>query len=180
MTGPPLLLIVAATGRELCGREGLVCGIGPVEAAAVTARAIASRAPAAVVHVGIAGGRGLEPLSVVVGTEAIYGDLAAAIPLVSRIAPDDDLLAAVRAALPGSHALPIITSAVVGGDRGTPAVEAMEGFGVLRACALAGVPAVEIRVVSNEIGERDRSRWQVAEALHVLSGVLETLATSSG
>ena len=38
----------------------------------------------------------------------------------------------------------------------------MEGFGVLRAAALAGVPAVEVRVVSNAIGEPDRARWRFA------------------
>jgi len=47
-------------------------------------------------------------------------------------------------------------------------VEAMEGFGVLRAATLAGVPAVEVRAVSNEIGEDDRSRWDVDGALAVL------------
>ena len=51
---------------------------------------------------------------------------------------------------------------------------------MLRACALAGIPAIELRVISNEIGESDRSRWQVAEALEVLSGVVEALTTSSG
>ena len=53
------VLLVAATERELDGRDGLVCGIGPVEAAAATARALALRPPAAVLHVGVAGGRGL-------------------------------------------------------------------------------------------------------------------------
>ena len=33
----PEVLLVAATERELDGRDGLVCGIGPVEAAAATA-----------------------------------------------------------------------------------------------------------------------------------------------
>ena len=74
------ILIVAATERELGGHDGLVCGIGPVEAAAATARALALRRPAAVLHVGIAGGRGLDPLAVVVGAEAVYGDLAAGSP----------------------------------------------------------------------------------------------------
>ena len=49
------------------------------------------------------------------------------------------------------------------------AVEAMEGFGVLRAAALAGVPAVEVRAISNEIGEPDRRRWRIAEAIETLS-----------
>jgi nucleoside phosphorylase len=44
----------------------------------------------------------------------------------------------------------------------------MEGFGVLRAAALAGVPAVEVRAVSNEIGEEDRARWDVRAALGAL------------
>ena len=35
------ILLVAATERELGGRDGLSCGIGPVEAAAATARALA-------------------------------------------------------------------------------------------------------------------------------------------
>jgi nucleoside phosphorylase len=51
----------------------------------------------------------------------------------------------------------------------------MEGFGVLRAASLAGVPAIEIRAVSNEIGEQDRSRWQIAEAIDELSAVTPAL-----
>ena len=51
-------------------------------------------------------------------------------------------------------------------------VEAMEGFAVLRAAALAGVPAVEVRVISNEIAEPDRSKWRFDHALDVLAQVL--------
>jgi futalosine hydrolase len=173
------VLLVAATESELGGRDGLVCGIGPVEAAATTAAALTARTPSAVVHIGIAGGRGVAALAVVVGTESVYSDLAAGIPVVSRLEPAADLLAAVKTALPHAQALSILTSATVGGDHGTPAVEAMEGFGVLRACALAGVPAVEVRVISNEIGEPDRSRWQVAEALEVLRATVDTLAAAA-
>ena len=36
---------------------------------------------------------------------------------------------------------------------------------MLRACALAGVPALELRVVSNEIEEADRARWDFRGAL---------------
>ena len=55
------------------------------------------------------------------------------------------------------------TSARVGGTTGCD-VEAMEGFGVLRAAQLAGVPAIEVRAISNEIEEEDRSRWRFDEA----------------
>ncbi len=173
------VLLVAATERELGGHDGLVCGIGPVEAAVVTARALALRPPVAVVHVGIAGGRGLDPLTVVLGVESIYADLAAGIPVVSRLEPDAALLAIMRATLPAARAMPILTSATVGGNHGTPAVEAMEGFGVLRACSLAGIPAVEVRVISNEIGESDRSRWRVDEALEVLRGAVDAFLERS-
>nr|MBA2383663.1 futalosine hydrolase [Actinomycetota bacterium] len=71
------MLVVAATAREL-GRLGgvrtLACGIGPVEAAAATARSLAEDRPSMVLHVGVAGGRGLEPLSLVLGSEAVYCD----------------------------------------------------------------------------------------------------------
>jgi nucleoside phosphorylase len=74
---------------------------------------------------------------------------------------------------------PIGTSARVGGSHGVD-VEAMEGFAVLRACELAGVPAVEIRAISNELAEGDRSRWRIGRALDaladVLPGVLEAAA----
>jgi futalosine hydrolase len=38
-------------------------------------------------------------------------------------------------------------------------VESMEGFAVLRAAQLAGVPAIEIRGVSNLVGERESNGW---------------------
>ncbi len=48
----------------------------------------------------------------------------------------------------------------------------MEGFGVLRACELAGVPAVEVRGISNDIGEGDRERWMIQRGLEVLRAAL--------
>jgi nucleoside phosphorylase len=161
---PTHVLVVAATERELVGADGaelLVCGVGPVEAAAATARALAERRPSAVLHVGIAGARAVAPLELVLGSEAVYCDAAG--PFVpARALPDPALLSRLRAAFPEANVLPIGTSARVGG--GTLDVEAMEGFAVLRAAELAGVPAVEARVVSNELGEEDRALWRFDEA----------------
>jgi len=171
------VLLVAATERELGGQDGLVCGVGPVEAAASTARALAQRDVGVVLHIGVAGGRGLDIGSLVIGSEAIYCDLAAAIRLVDRVTPDEQLLAAVQSAL-GAPVLPIGTSAVVGGVDRDLAVEAMEGFGVLRAAALAGVPALEVRAISNEIGEPDRSRWRIDDAIAALAAVVPGLVAS--
>src|SRR6185295_16087780 len=97
-----MLLVVAATERELVPVEAartLICGLGPVEAAAATARALAEERPSAVLHVGIAGAHGLEPLTLVLGSEAVYCDAAG--PLVpARSFPDAGLLARLRAAFP--------------------------------------------------------------------------------
>jgi futalosine hydrolase len=180
-----MILVVAATERELEGSRGaetLVCGIGPVEAALSTARALGERRPDRILHVGLAGARTLSPPALVVGSEAVYCDILderSLIPRVERIAPDPALVEAVCDALPEAQPLPIGTSASVGGGA-TCDVEAMEGFGVLRAASLAGVPAIEVRAVSNLVGEVDRSRWRFEEAFAVLAEavprVLATLA----
>jgi futalosine hydrolase len=169
------LLVVAATARELDGAGGaptLVCGVGPVEAAAATARKLAERRPRALLNVGLAGGRGLSPGTLVLGSEAVYHDLAAAIPVVDRARPDAALLAAAREGLPEAQVLVVGTSAGVGRSRAEAPVEAMEGFAVLRAAELAGVPALELRAISNEVDEPDRARWRLEEALAALAAAL--------
>ena len=170
-------LVVAATERELAllgGAGTLCCGVGPVEAAARVAAALARQRPDAVLHVGIAGSRTIEPLTVVLGSIAVYEDFRAAIPVVDHVEPDEALLARARAWLPAAPVLPIGTSASVGGTTRCE-VEAMEGFGVLRACALAGVPAVELRVIANSPDEPDRTKWLFKDALGVLAATLERL-----
>ncbi|MGE3513146.1 MAG: hypothetical protein AB7N65_30155 [Vicinamibacterales bacterium] len=179
------ILVVAATDRELV-REGdwrsLCCGVGPVDAAAATAAALARERPAAVVHLGIAGARraaGLAPLALVIGTEAIYCDLS--VPerwAPHRIIPDERLLAAARRSLTAAVPRPIGTTGRVGQSSGCD-VEAMEGFAVLRAAALASVPALEVRVVSNEIEEADRGRWQFEEAFATVRSVTPQLVRAA-
>jgi futalosine hydrolase len=171
-----MLLVVAATERELAPVQGArtaICGIGPVEAAVATARAIAEERPSAVLHVGIAGARALDPLTLVIGSEAVYCDPAGQL-VPARSLPDGDLLARLHAAFPAAVVEPIGTSARVGGSHGVE-VEAMEGFAVLRACELAGVPAVEVRVISNAIDEPDRARWRFDEAFATLADALPRL-----
>ena len=172
-----MLLVVAATDRELAfvrGADTLCCGVGPVEAAASTARALATERPDAVLHIGLAGARGIDPPALVLGAESIYSDAidpGSTFPRIARAVPDEALLARARAALPDALVLPIATSGRVAGGSGCD-VEAMEGFGVLRACALAGVAAVELRAVSNDIDETDRAKWRFDEALALLAGAV--------
>jgi futalosine hydrolase len=177
-----VILVVAATDFEAALVDGaavraVVSGVGPVEAALATSRAIVDEEPTAVLQIGIAGARSLPDASIVLGSEAVYCDVIdplARIPRVERVEPDAALLAAARRALPEAHVLPIGTTGRVGGGVDCD-VEAMEGFGVLRAAALAGVPALELRAVSNPVTEADRGRWRVDDALDALRAALPPL-----
>jgi hypothetical protein len=115
----------------------------------------------------------------VIGSEAVYEDAVEGAWVRSRVAPAAELVAAARRALPEAQLLPIGTSARVGGTRGCT-VEAMEGFAVLRAAELAGVPAVEVRAVSNEVDEPDRNRWRFEDALAALDRAIPKLLTELG
>lgn len=181
MSDRPRILVVAATARELAPPDGwltLQCGVGPVEAAAATAAAIAALAPIAILHVGIAGARrqrALAPASLVIGSEARYSDLGVPPEWAPRVvSASPALLSSAQHVLPEASTLPIGTSARVGGSTECD-VEAMEGFGVLRAAQLAGVPAIEIRAISNDIEEPDRARWHFDAAFAAITAVTPAL-----
>jgi nucleoside phosphorylase len=172
-----VILVVAATPDELRGADGaetLVCGVGPVEAAAHVGAALAAARASAVLHVGLAGARTFDEPSFVVGSEAVYCDADDAAWIALRVPGDGALVAAAARVLPRAQVAPIGTSARVGGTSGCE-IEAMEGYAVLRAAALAGVPAVEVRVLANAIGEPDRSRWRFDDAKTALATALPEL-----
>jgi len=52
-------------------------------------------------------------------------------------------------------------------------VEGMEGAGVAHAALRLGLPALEVRGVSNLVGLRDRLSWRIGEALRSCREVLE-------
>ncbi|MCU0636133.1 MAG: hypothetical protein MUE41_14795 [Gemmatimonadaceae bacterium] len=178
MVPPSRILVVAATARELAPSQGwrtLTCGVGPVDAAIASAAAIALDPPAAILHVGIAGARSLAPGTIVIGSEARYTDLVVAESFAPRGMVSDPLLVgAARTALPDAPVLPIGTSARVGGTVDCE-VEAMEGFAVLRAAQQAGIPALEVRAISNAIGEPDRARWEFDAAFAALARITPVL-----
>lgn len=173
------LLVVAATERELAIADGwrtLRCGVGPVDAAIATAAAIAADRPALVLHVGIAGARrhaALDPATLVIGGSSVYADLRVPESWSPRaITAPAALIAAAERALPAAVVRGIATSARVGGTLGSDGsgeVEAMEGFGVLRAAQLAGIPALEVRAISNHIEEEDRGKWEFDAAFRAIT-----------
>jgi nucleoside phosphorylase len=171
------VLVVAATEAEAdcaIGAETLVCGVGPVEAALAMARRLDGALPESVLLIGLAGVRGFDEVELALGSVAIYCDAATPSLVPSRARPDPALLAEIRDVLPAARICPIGTTARVGGSSGCD-VEAMEGFSVLRACELTGVPAVELRAIVNEIDEPVRSLWRFAEGLEVLRDVVPLL-----
>jgi futalosine hydrolase len=182
------ILVIAATARELAEAlpcHTLICGVGPVDAAVRSAVAIAAMKPSAVLHVGIAGAHrasGIGVGTLVIGSSAHYTDLTVPPKFApSALEPDARLLAAVARSFPEALQLPIATSAHVGGSTSCD-VEGMEGFAVLRAAMLAGVPAIEVRVVSNEIEEADRAKWEFDLAFAALTAatprLLEAIANA--
>lgn len=180
------ILVVAATSRELAPPAGwrtLKCGVGPVEAAVATAAEIARERPSLILHVGIAGARRhacLAPGTLVIGSESRYCDLRAqAAWAPNTIQPEPALVECATRALPGAVVQSIGTSAHVGGTDGCD-VEAMEGFGVLRAAQLAGIPAIEVRAVSNEIEEGDRAHWHFDRAFEAIVAATPLLVIALG
>lgn len=175
------ILVVAATERELAPPLGwltLRCGVGPVEAAISTTAAIEKYRPRAIVHVGIAGARRaatLAPAALVIGSESRYCDLQVSPEWApSRVLASAVLLQAAQRALPHASTLSIGTSAHVGGSHECE-VEAMEGFSVLRAAEIAGIPAIEVRSISNEIEEQDRTRWHFDHAFAAITAITPRL-----
>ena len=202
-----MILLACAVERELgawadrVNVEPLVTGIGPVEAAAAIAGAVARRSYRFVVSAGLAGafdGAARVGDGVIVAEDWLELTLegGAAIPLpdgievTSRAHSDPALVERMRSC--GFAVLRGVTVAQVTSTEATAArlaalgaqVESMEGFAALRACERARVPAIQVRGVSNRVGDRTRSRWDFAAGLagltRVAEAVIEALDPAAG
>jgi futalosine hydrolase len=58
-----------------------------------------------------------------------------------------------------------------------PASESMEGAAFHYVCLLENIPFLQIRAISNTIGERDKAKWNIKEALFCLNEKLIALVT---
>jgi futalosine hydrolase len=179
----------------------VVAGIGRTNAAAATAEAIARAAAAgrpysAVVSAGIAGalpGSNLAIGTLVVADACVYaeegielpggfGDMRAlGFPLGdfdgNRVPVDGALLRAFGGLGPVGAIATVATCS--GTDAAAERVrlrtgalaEAMEGAAVVHAARRAGVPAIEVRAISNTTGDRGAQRWDIPRALAALGAV---------
>jgi futalosine hydrolase len=55
------------------------------------------------------------------------------------------------------------------------AIESMEGAALHYICLLENIPFIQIRGISNLVGERDKSQWQIKSALTRASQTIQTL-----
>jgi futalosine hydrolase len=171
-----------------------LAGFGPVAAAARAATLFASLRPRRALLVGIAGSYDLARWPVgsaaefaacaidgigVGETDAFRGppqlgfpqwpgaDAGAATRIDDRVALEP---------LDATHAAPLLLSTCAASDSAAMAArrrarfpdacaEDMEGFGVALAAALVGVPLSVVRGISNEVGDREPSRWRIPLAL---------------
>ena len=183
----------------------VVAGIGRTNAAAATAEALADAraagAPfAAVISTGIAGalpGSNLAIGTVIVANACIYSEEGIALPEGqgdmrvlgfplgdfegNRVPVDGALLVAFRALGPACEIATVATcsgtdaAALSVRTRTGAMAEAMEGAAVVHAARRVGVPAIEIRSISNTTGDRATQRWDIAAAFAALQRVGDAL-----
>ena len=183
----------------------VVAGIGRTNAAAATAEALtearATGAPfAAVISTGIAGalpGSNLALGTVIVADACIYAEEGIALPEGqgdmrvlgfplgdfegNRVPVDGALLVAFRSLGPACAIATVATcsgtdaAALSVRTRTGAMAEAMEGAAVVHAARRVGVPAIEIRSISNTTGDRATQRWDIAAAFAALQGVGDAL-----
>jgi len=179
-----MILVICALFPELRhhaarnGVEVFACGVGPVEAAAGAARKLAGRRYDAVINAGIGGafrGRARIGEATLITDETLAelgleGGGALRLPggaqLVAHARGDESLLArATDTRLRSGRGLTVtqITTTERTAqrlrERYAADVESMEGFSVLRAATLARIPALEVRGISNYVGERSLAEW---------------------
>ena len=172
-----------------------VSGVGAAAAAAKTAKELAALKYDLVICAGIAGGfpGQAEVGSLVAATEIIAADLGAetadgfrsladlgfgSVRFPPDLALTNFLIEGLRAAGLPVISGPILTVNTVTGTAQRAAelaerfpgaaAEGMEGYGVALAAHAAGLPVLELRAISNQVGPRDRSVWRIKEALGAL------------
>jgi futalosine hydrolase len=178
----------------------VAAGVGPAASAAAS-MAIALAGVDVLISAGVAGAfAGRAAIGdVVVATTVIAADLGAEsadgfLDLAALgfgtstyavdAAASDDTAARLAAAGLGTHRGPVVTvSAATGTDeralalaeRYDAAAEAMEGAGVGHVAALMRIPFVELRAISNIVGRRDLSGWDLPLALGTLESAVRVL-----
>lgn len=196
----------AAAVGNIADVKIVVAGVGRTNAAVATAINIERYGPFdAVISLGIAGslpGSDLQIGDMLAAEYCVYAEEGIATPtgfqdmgelgfslgdFAGNAVPcDGGLVHAVRDAVPIHRIATVATCS--GTDEAAEriaartgcAAEAMEGAAVVHAASLLGMPAIELRVISNTTGHRHRQVWDRTRSLQVLSdampGILARIA----
>ena len=197
-----LLIItsVAREAEALGAIDGaaiIVSGIGRTNAAAATTQALLTQGSFdGVICAGIAGslpGSELDIGNVIVASSCIYVEEGLLTPsgfvtmdamgfalgdFEGNVVPVSEVMLDAAGELRNG---PIATVATCSGtdaaarevaQRTGALAEAMEGAAVVHAARRLGVPAIEVRAISNTTGDRAAQRWDIAAALDALRGAL--------
>lgn len=194
-----------ATLHRTARFDVLAAGVGPAAAAAgaataLTAAELAGEAYDLVVSAGIAGGfqPGAPLASLVVSEAIVAADLGAQTADGFRSTAElgfgetghrspEALVRAVAEATGAARGEVLTVSTATGtAERAAELMarhpqalaEAMEGFGVAEAAAAHGVPALELRAVSNAVGPRDRAAWRIGDALAALTDAFRRIPSA--
>ncbi|MFI4916883.1 MAG: futalosine hydrolase, partial [Phycisphaerales bacterium JB060] len=179
----------------------LVTGVGKANAAGAVALALGSRSFRAVVNLGICGllpiARPVAMGETIAASRSIYADEGLELPDGSFIGcasmgfplgpfddwgvrADSDLLQILSPL--ASVTAPVATVSTCSGsdalartviERTWAVAEAMEGAAAGQVASRLGVPFLEIRVVSNTTGDRERQVWAIGPALRRVGEVAE-------
>ncbi|MBV8724084.1 MAG: futalosine hydrolase [Candidatus Eremiobacteraeota bacterium] len=171
----------------------LVTGVGPVEAACSVTAALAQRPYRLLINAGIAGAFGDTPRigdGVAVKDDSMEIGLEDGAPLalpngervICTARSDERLVTGLDAA--GFRVVRGITVSLVTATTTTARrlaselraeIETMEGFAALRAAERCGVPAMEVRGISNRCGARQTSGWDFKAGRDGLRRILGAL-----
>ena len=182
----------SAFGHDICLCEG---GVGAVSMATTVSSLISKLSPDNVLLVGSGGGfpqSGIRPLQVALASQEIAPQLGvesrarrpltSPLPFARREIPLDSALAAKATSVIASDDTfqmafvgSFLTVCTVSTSPSTvaayyreykPMIENMEGFGAAYACFIHGISLLELRVVSNDVGDRNKKRWYLKQACH--------------
>lgn len=181
--------------------EVLITGIGPVNATYLLTTAVLNKKPSLVIQAGIAGSFNYDETgagkTVLVKYDA-FGDLGmeekGAFTTVfdagfagKNHSPFTDGWLINPHPLLNNAALPVVKSVTINKvsdnplqkqqliSSFSPQVETMEGAALHYVCLQQDIPFLQIRSVSNEVGERDKSKWKMKEAIENLNSELQKL-----
>ena len=176
-----------------------VCGFGPIASAALTSELLLKHQPLRVFLVGIAGGYSDDgDTEMLIGSACTFSSVSVdGVGVGSgddfqsaqemgwqQFAGDeqrDPIGETIQLSNDSPHRLLTVcassatpTEATRRRQRFQSNAEDMEGYSVALACKLQNVPLQIIRGISNRAGDRDKSNWKIADAMHAAMKLLVT------